>query len=244
MKRKQLSLGAVILVLTLGMVAYGDISFSFSDMGLGLAADVTFAQDGENLVITLENTSTYDVLAPQQVLTGVFFDLATVTLTPVSVVLANGSFVLFPVSGDGTDSNGEIGGEYGFRDDLTGTSTAAMAVVAVGMDDIVGPGDLFPGEALWGPPSDAPNGLGYGIVSAGDDETAGNDKVTGSVPLVNNGVVFTLSGLPTGFDLDGSVSNISFNYGTGLNSIIPAPGALLLGMIGLGLARMAVRRIR
>lgn len=242
MKRKQLSLGAVILVLTLGMVAYGDISFSFSDMGLGLAADVTFAQDGENLVITLENTSTYDVLAPQQVLTGVFFDLATVTLTPVSVVLANGSFVLFPVSGDGTDSSGEIGGEYGFRDDLTGTSTGELVISAVGMDDLVGKKDLFPGETLWDP--DSPNGLGYGIVSVGDDATVGNTPVTGSVPLVNNGVVFTLSGLPTGFDLDGSVSNVSFNYGTGLNSIIPAPGALLLGMIGLGLARMAVRRIR
>ena len=226
-----------------------------------LEAKVTFAKvvDGpdEFLEVTLENISASDVVEPTDVLTAVFFDLAgDPTLTPVRALLTGGSVVHFPdVLPDGIDSNGEVGGEYAYKAGLGINGPADRTISAVGQGDVIGPSDLFPGEPLWGPPSDAPDGLGYGITSAGDDLNVGNAKVTGGVPLVQNGVVFRLSGLPDAYNVDGSVSNVWFNYGTGLLAfpgfpgvgeprIIPVPAALWGGMMLFGgiLASSRIRR--
>ncbi len=206
-----------------------------------LAAQATFYTDGSNLLVALENTSAYDVLAPEDVLTGVFFtidNLGANTLVPERAVLYDGSVVLFAVSGDGTDSNGEIGREYAFRDDLTGVpSGATMVIAGVGLNDILGPHGLFPGENLWG----GPDGLGYGILSAGDDPANGNVRVTGGVPLVSTGVLFELSGLPDGFTLEGNVRDVMYNYGTAFNSV-PDPSSGLLIMLGLTVVGCRKRR--
>ena len=204
--------------------------------GGGLAARATFARNGSNLVVTLENISPCDVTCPEEVLTAVFFDLDGLdsdTLTPVSAVLSDGSHVLFPISGDGTAS-GQIGGEYGFWPDLgAGPSWMGQTVIsAVGLGNLIGPKTLFPGPPLYSP--DSPNGLAYGLVCSADDPNGGNAKVTGAVPLVQTGVTFTLAGLPEGYALADSVHNVAFNYGTDL-SPIPAPGALVLGIIGMAM---------
>lgn len=210
-----------------------------------LAAQATFYTDGSNLLVALENTSTYDVLAPEDVLTGVFFtidNLGANTLVPERAVLYDGSVVLFAVSGDGTDSNGEIGREYGFRDNLTGVpSGATMVIAAVGLNDILGPHDLFPGENLWASPNGGPGGLGYGILSAGDDPADGNARVTGGVPLVSTGVLFELSGLPDGFTLEGNVRDVMYNYSTSFHSV-PDPSSGLLVMLGLTVVGCRKRR--
>jgi len=215
------------------------VNFTLGD----LAARATFAESNGNLVITLENLSTADVIEPAQVLTGVYFDIDGVTFTPLSAVLTPGSSVLFSEMSNttnGLDSNGEVGAEFAFRDDLTGVpSGASMVIASVGLDDELGPNHLFPGEALWGPPSDAPDGLGYGIVSAGYNPNSGNSKVTGDVPLIQNGVIFTLSA-STGFNPD-DITGVVFNYGTGFNPT-PAPGAVALGAIGLGMVGWLKKR--
>ena len=124
-----------------------------------------------------------------------------------------------------------------------------MVISAAGLDDLVGPGDLFPGGNLWGPPSTAPDGLGYGTLSVGDDPSSGNGMVTGGIPLISfdplqglaPGVVFELSGLPQDFVLEGNVGDVMFNYGTAF-APIPAPGAVVLGAIGLTLIGWVRRR--
>lgn len=225
-----------------GPVAFADLTVTFSQDHL--AARATFVQDGTDLFVTLENISTFDVLAPSDVLTAVYFDMdGAITLTKVRATLTDGSEVLFPPENndDGLDANGEVGGEYAYRNNLSGP--AHNVISGVGLDDYMGPNDLFPGTPLWGPPSDSPNGLGYGITSDGDDPTVGNAKVTGDVPLVRSGIIFEFSGLPIGYDLDTSVHNVLFNYGTEF-SPTPAPSAMALGATGLAIAGWWTRRRR
>ena len=242
MKARHLGiLVACLLALAVVAPAQADLTIGFSQDTL--AASVTFDVQGNNLIATLRNVSTFGATAPEEILTGVYFNIyGTGTLTPEMAVLSTGSVVHFPVAGDGTDSNGEIGGEYAYMDGVPGVPSGATHVIsAVGLDDLIGATSLFPGGSLWGPPSDAPNGLGYGIVSAADDLSIGNKKVTGEVPLVQDGVVFTLSGLSDDFVLEGSISDVMFNYGTEFNPV-PAPGACALGALGLGMIGWYRRR--
>jgi hypothetical protein len=117
---------------------------------------------------------------------------------------------------------------------------------------------LFSGATFPGPnlePPAALDGLQYGITSAGDNPFTGNAAVTGGNPLsknplIKNSVVFTLSGLPSGFDplTLNAITNVSFQYGTSLaepnvlgggpggGAPVPEPSSVLLlgsGLIGL-----------
>ncbi len=249
MKAKHLSSGlALAAVMAITPVTHAD--FSFTQSWGDLLAKVTFAQDGGNLVVTLENISTFDVLNPTDVLTGVFFNISGATLTPFSATLAGGSTIVFPLAADqpaaqadGLDINDEFGGEWGYRSDLSAgliPTGATHVIAAVGLEDLVGPPDLFPGDDLDKP--DAPDGINYGILSMGDDSSTGTPNVKGTEPLIKNGALFTLSGLGLDpFDLENNITAIAFNYGTDLN-VIPAPPAALLGLLGLGLAGWVSRR--
>lgn len=229
----------MLVMSVLAPSAMADVCWTFSQDQL--SAKVCFVVEGTVLKVTLENTSTFDVLNPGEALTGVYFDIDGITLTPLKATLGDGSIVLFPTNDSGVDSNGEIGGEYGYKDDLTIVPTGANAVIAAaGLGDIVGPKDLFPGENLDGPYS--PNGVGYGIVSGIGAES--NQKMSGMVPLVQDSVVFYLDGLPEGFD-PFAIGGVMFNYGTDFNpfeAVIPAPPAAVLGLIGL--ASVGARRFR
>src|SRR5688572_31723901 len=151
------------------------ITFTGSDSG-GRAAKVTFENIGNTLVMRLKNTSMADVGVPNQVLTGVFFKVTgNPLLTATSAVLGAGSSVLF----DSAPAGGNVGGEWAYRNGLnqyggnTGISSTGL--------NLFGSGNRFPGSNLDGP--DAPDGLQYGITSAGDNPAVGNTKVTGSSPL-------------------------------------------------------------
>lgn len=201
------------------------------------AASVTFAAGGSDLIVTLENTSVSDVLVPVDVLTAVFFDIhgSPLSLARGSAVVPAGSSVLF----GGTDPGGVVGGEWAYRSGLAGPYGAAYGISSSGLD-FFGPGDLFPGSNLQGPAS--PGGLQYGITSWGDDPATGNTPVTGTNALIKNSVVFTLSGLPAGFDPAASISAVTFQYGTSLSepqihAPEPATLALLVVAGALGFRR-------
>ena len=190
------------------------VTFTGSD-SFGRAASATFDTSGTNFLVTLTNTSSADVLVPTDVLTGVFFNISgDPTLGRTSAVLNSGSTVFYDP--DGQPAGGVVGGEWAYNADVSSDSLRGVnqGISASGLG-IFGRSNRFPGADL----TDNENvgGLDYGILSAGDNSATGNGGVTGSGGLIRNSVVFTLSGLPTGFNPLTSVRNVFFQYGTNLS---------------------------
>ena len=227
------SVSALGCVLWLASAALADVSFSASEGNL--AASANFSASGPTLTITLTNTSAFDVLVPADVLTALFFDCdgPALNLTPVSAILNGGSVVHF----DAPPPAGNVGGEWEWEESFSNPAPQGAAYgisssgfTLFGSGEMFGPGDLDPPTNV--------DGLNYGITSAGDNTATGNAPVTGGVPLIQNSVVFTLTGLPGDFD-ESCINNVNWQYGTGLDEPnIPEPAAVIL----LSLGALALRR--
>jgi len=221
---------AAAVALCAGSVASAAVTFSGSSGSK--AASVSFDVVGSNLIVILTNTSTADVMVPVDVLTGVFFNVggSTVNFSRLSAVLNAGSFV---TNGGTTDPGNAVGGEWAALNNLSGGPGSRKYGISSSGLGLFGPGDRFPGSDLSPPAS--PDGLQYGITSAGDNAATGNGGVM--TPLIKNSVKFTL-GNASGFDL-GRIGNVWFQYGTdlsepGYEGNIPSPGSLaLLGLAGV-----------
>jgi hypothetical protein len=219
----------------------------------GRSASADFTVSGSNLIVTLTNTSTADGLVPTDGLTGVFFDLQgspTLSVTGGSALLGPLSTVINPPSpGPATDPApvGSVGSEWAFKGGLSVGTRGAYGISSSGLG-IFGPGDRFitTSGSLSGP--DDPDGIQYAITTAGDDPTTDNGGY--DVPLIKNSVVFTL----TGFTGSLSVSNVLFQYGTGLTEptipgtptpAVPEPATIsmiLSALLPLGV--VGLRRLR
>ena len=187
----------------------------------GRAASVEFQVDGNALVVKLTNIATGDTLVPIDVLTGVYWSMTgSGTLSADSALLNAGSIVIY----DSAPVGGVVGGEFAFKSGLS-HHNANFGISSSGLG-IFGPGDRFPGDNLAGPTT--PDGLQYGIVTAGDNAATGNGGVLGSEGLIKNSVVFRLGGFNTGFNLS-SIANVGFQYGTSVTEPyvqVPAPASL------------------
>lgn len=179
-----------------------------SSSGL-LAASADFSVSGNNLVVQLTNTSTADVTANSQILQAIFFKVTpTVTLTPVSAQIGTGSTLIYASS---QPSGGLLNDFWAYKQSGISIGGGDRGISSVGFG-LFGPPDTFnPGV------NSQPGGQDYGILSAGDN-IATTQGALGKNPLVKNSMVFTLSGLPTNFDL-GTISNVSFQYGTAINNV-------------------------
>jgi len=225
----------------------GATSVVFSGSSGTRAAQAVFDVSGTNLTITLTNTSSYDVLQPNQILTALFFDISgNPSLTPISAMLASGSTVWF-----GPSNGGNVGGEWAYRGNLHGAPGGADYGISSAGFGLFGPSDRFPGPNLQGPNS--PDGIQYGLTSAGDNLHTGNSAVTGRNALIHNAVVFTL-GLPSGGGTY-EIGNVWAQYGTCLNEpalpltrqgpgpVIPEPASWLLLASGLPMLAALRKRI-
>jgi MYXO-CTERM domain-containing protein len=230
---------AAIAAAVCAIGADAQVTFSGSSGLLSASAEFSVTGAGD-LVVELTNTSAADILVPADVLAGVFFNIsgAPLSLGRDSALLTPGSLVYFDP--DGQPVGGVVGGEYAYRDGLIGApGNRAYGISSSGFS-LFGPSDLFPGPDLAPPTS--PDGLQYGMLSAGDDTSTGNSGILGSGGLIKNSVTFTLSGAGIGFDL-GRIESVWFQYGTdlsepGFEGNVPAPaGAALLGFAGLLAAR-------
>lgn len=214
------------------------ITFFYSSGGTR-SASATFEVVAGNLQVTLTNTSAADALVPADILTAIFFDITgSPTLSRDSAVLGSGSSV---TNGGTTDAGGGVGGEWAFAD-VSSFSSIVPGFASYGIGSagfgVFGPGDLFPGSNLSGPIS--PDGIQYGITSAGDNPATGNMPLL-TQPLIRNAVVFTLGGVAPNFDPSLGITNLTFVYGTSL-PVIPEPASVLMFGAGLGLIGLLCRR--
>src|SRR5262245_6108884 len=235
--RKSVALAASFAVAALSGASSASVIWSGSSGNLAALAE--FAVVGSDLVVTLTNTSGFDVLVPADVLTAVFFDVSgpALTLSRTSAVIGPTSTVAFGT----TDPGGVVGGEWAYTSGLVGTPGGAYGISSAGLN-LFGSGDVFPGSNLQGPAE--PNGLQYGITSAGDNTGTGNAAVTGGNALIKNQVVFTLGGVGAGFDLN-RISAVTFQYGTATGTEPSFPGTPTPGTLALlGLGGMVITRRR
>jgi hypothetical protein len=248
----------------------GSANFAFADPinaqftatdSFGRAANVHFHQAVGTLTVTLTNTSTGDVDVPVDVLTAVFFDFKQAygapNLTVGTATVGGGSKVIDYQNPSVTvfSAGANVGGEWAFRDGISGAPAGDRYGISSIGTSLFGPGDRFDtGSNLWA--EESPNGLEYGIVGANDNLATGNGGVKNAGRFfIQHSVVFTLTGwtMISVADFKNVFSNVNFQYGTNTGepnitppefvTVVPVPtGMALMGIAGLLMVAYTARK--
>jgi hypothetical protein len=232
---KSVLVAAAVLACSTAATAAPVLTFTASSGSL--SASAVFDLVGTTLHVTVTNTGASDVLLPNEVLTGIFFNVdGNPTLTRLGVT------TLGATSLGGTlvsDAGADVGGEWAYLNGLS--QYGANSGISSSSLGIFGAPDLFPpGTNLAGPIS--PNGLQYGLTSAGDNLGTGNGAVIGN-ELTKSAVEITLGGFMLPLS---SISDVTFQYGTALTdghiggadsfstTEVPEPGSFALAALAMG----------
>lgn len=217
-----------------------------------IAASALFSQTGTTLTITLTNTATSDTVDPTDVLTGLFFNLAgNPTLTKVSAAVASGSQIYSLNNNTGTAVVGtDISGEWAYVHNSSGLPGGGpVGAFDYGLGgagyNTFGAADVFGTGPTFGFGGTRPDGVGMGLISAGDDLTTGNGGIENGRDFIKNGAVFTFT-VPANFTLSSTtLGTVRFQYGTSTDETstngrqtVPAPASLWGGVALLGLLSM------
>jgi hypothetical protein len=246
MKRKLLKL-CVLIVGAFCLFAPTARADLFSWTGLtaaghtiSLEAELTITEGGaiDTLEVVLRNT-TPDLgytQVPNDVLSSFYFDVLngdglTPTLTYVS---ATGDVDLNGVqqTADAAIRTPEdiLGGWDFHPTDSTSFPYFSFGIGTVGNNTsglITDPDNQFNGSQV--------EGMNYSIYSAANPMNPGLQGVN----LVNGEAIFVFTGDLDGFFIGNSVG---FGLGTGPDSFVPLPGAVLLGILGLGVVGIRLRK--
>lgn len=222
----------------------GPVTYSFSNGGR--SASVTFSASGGTLTVDLSNTSLSDALVPTDILTGVFFEIAgNPSLGQISAkVLAPNEVYDGGTNTIITPGDRIVGGEWAYKNSIVVVPPNNEGISSAGLT-IFGPGDLFPGPDLEPPTS--PDGIQYGITTAGDNLLTGNSGITGT-GLIKSAVEFKLSGFVG--EPDAIIAGAFFQYGTALDEPgfqggdIPEPSSVALLAIGMATIVACRRRFK
>jgi hypothetical protein len=218
-------------------------SITYSVTSGSKSATAEFVRTGSNLVVTLTNTSTADATVLTDILTGVFFNITgDPALSRISAMLPLTSSVFVGNSNmDATPADRVVGGEWAYQH--TAAAPPNNGGVSSSGLGVFGGGDLFPGSNLQGPGS--PDGVQYGLTSAGDNLLTGNGGLNGE-HLIKNSVIFTLGGFNS--EPDAVILGVAFQYGTDLSEprvtgfLVPEPGSFALAISAAVIASAFCRR--
>jgi hypothetical protein len=249
MKKVVASLFALVLFVVASS-AYGltfTATHSGDDAGETLKATATFTVSNLDLIITLSNDSTFDPNDRQDILSGVFFNIAgDPKLTPVSAELGTDSIVI----GHGLPLGftGDVGGEWAYRNDPKNAPGGANeGVSAANLNGFGNKKYLFPGEKIRG--AGHTGNIDFGLTTLSDRPGNNNSSIRHK-GLIENTIVLDLEGLPSDFTL-ADISNVTFQYGNKLKepeitgqsiAVIPEPSTIMLVATGLLGALTVLRR--
>jgi hypothetical protein len=232
---------AVALTLLASSAAASTISFTGSDATHAFSA--SFSVVGSNLQITLLNTESSGAAVNSiDVLGAIYFNISGNTaLTPLAAALGSGSSYVNDPS-----HTAVLGQDWQYLSTLSAAVTPngqRQGISAVGYG-IFGPSGNFCTSGC-----NNLGGIDFGLVPtsyvAGTGSGIGSSRV-----VIDNSVVFTLSGIPVGFDPNASISNVEVQYGSatsddqlkGNKVSTPEPSTIVFGACGLAGLALARRR--
>jgi hypothetical protein len=262
MRRRLVTLSVLVLLTTLAAVSQPARAQTFTASTLNAstgnidsASAVFSIINGSTtyLQIVLTNTSTFSSYSNPDLLSGLFFAIASgPALTPASATttaLINPSACASPSACSGSTVN--VGNQWGYVYSTTGftssvlTTTAQYGIAAPGYSGL---SPSFGKSTIFGtnPPKLAGNGtpqLAFSVVGA--DYNASSSSISSKDPLINSSITLDLA-LPAGVSsLD--ISNVTFAYGTAPDGSAPAvraPEPASIGILASGLAVVGFVRRR
>jgi hypothetical protein len=239
---------AVVAIAAISTVVHGQTFTARGpgdDPGETLAASATFSVSNLDLIVTLSNTSTYDPMVANDILTGIFFTIdGDPKLTPESAEVAPASSVVGRTMPPGF--TGDVGSQWAYRNDLVGAPNGTDEGISTASLRWFGPRDLFPYEKIRGIGSFG--GVSFGLTTLND--LPGNDRAgLRNQPVIQNSVVFTFAGLPEDFSVS-DISHVTFQYGTDLRAPeldamangVPEPPTMALVVAGI-LGALVARKL-